>query len=85
MKKYFLKGKEFLNKKLEEFEIETNSMDYVGEQLPNRLKEPLSVLRYNEIDLEDSNEYDSYFKNYPNHHLSHFLLDKYKMLEEAEA
>lgn len=60
-------------------------MDYVEEQLPNRLKQPLSVLRDNQIDLEDAHEYETYFKNYPNHHLSHFLLDKYKVLEQAEA
>ena len=29
-------------------------MDYVDEQLPNRLKQPLAVLRDNQIDLEDS-------------------------------
>lgn len=54
MKKYFLKGKEFLNKKLEEFDIETSNVDYVAEQIPNRLKEPLSTLRKTEIDLEDT-------------------------------
>lgn len=57
----------------------------MGDQLPNRLKEPLAVLRNEEIDLEDSIQYETYFKNYPNHHLSHFLLDKYQMMVDAEA
>jgi hypothetical protein len=30
MKKYFLKGKEFINKKLEELEIDTDAVDYVN-------------------------------------------------------
>lgn len=30
MKKYFLKGKELLSKKLEEFDIEPVSIDYVA-------------------------------------------------------
>lgn len=35
-------------------------------------------MRNNEIDLEDNAEYETYFKNYPNHHVSHYLLDKFK-------
>lgn len=49
------------------------------------MKEPLSVLQQEEIDIEDSQAYETYYKNYPNHHLSHFLLDKYNTMVEAEA
>ena len=47
MKKYLLKGKEYLSKKLEEFDIETNNFDYVEEQIPQRLKKPLEALKTN--------------------------------------
>lgn len=38
------------------------------------------MLRDGEIDLEDSQQYETLFRNYPNHHISHYLLDKMKGL-----
>jgi hypothetical protein len=35
------------------------------------------------IDLEETEKYESYFKMYPTHHLSSFLLEKYKLLIDA--
>lgn len=74
MKKFFLKGKEYLSKKLEELDIVTENLDLVNEQIPNRLREPLKILQKAEIDLESNEPYEAYFRNYPTHHLSTFLL-----------
>jgi hypothetical protein len=38
-----------------------------------------------EIDIEDAHIYETYFKNYPNHHISHLLLHKFNMQVAAES
>lgn len=84
MQKYFKIGKDFISKKLEEYDATLNShVDYVNEQIPSRLREPLSVIQQGHIDIESTVAYDNYFKGYPNHHISHFLLDKFNMMVEA--
>lgn len=82
--KFFQIGKDFISKKLEQFGHKP-VLDYATEQIPGRLRQSLSVLQREEIDIEDAQAYENYFKSYPNHHLSHFLLDKYNMMIEAEA
>ena len=82
---YFQLGKDFIKTKLQKFDPAVTELDYIEDKIPNRLKEPLSVLQQEEIDIEDSQAYETYYKNYPNHHLSHFLLDKYNTMVEAQA
>jgi hypothetical protein len=65
--------------------VASGKIDYIWEQVPNRLKEPLRVLLEEEIDIEDAQGYEPYFKNYPNHHISHLLLEKFNMLVAAES
>lgn len=85
MEKYLEMGKSYLKDKLAKFEVKVTGADYIADQVPKRLQEPLSVLQREEIDIEDAGIYENYYKSYPSHHLSHFLLDKYKLMVEAEA
>jgi hypothetical protein len=43
------------------------------------------VLQSNQIDLEANEAYQTYFKSYPNHHISHYLLEKYSMALDTNA
>ena len=41
------------------------------------------MLQNTQIDLESNDKYESYFRSYPNHHISHYLLEKYHMALNA--
>lgn len=51
MKKYLLKGKEFIMKKMEELDMSTQEIDYVAEQIPRRLRDRLRILENADYDL----------------------------------
>lgn len=57
----------------------------VSEQIPHRLKEPLRVLQSSQIDLDSNDKYETYFKSYPNHHISHYLQEKLTMALDADS
>lgn len=78
MKKYLLKGKDFIMKKLDELEIERGDIDYISEQIPRRLLDKLKVLDSADYDLEPASLYANYFRTYPNHPISPLLTERMK-------
>lgn len=45
MEKYLSMGRNYLKDKLSKFEPKITGEDYIADQVPGRLKEPLSVLQ----------------------------------------
>lgn len=43
------------------------------------------MLQSSQIDLDSNDKYETYFKSYPNHHISHYLQEKLTMALEADS
>jgi hypothetical protein len=84
MKKYLLKGKEFIMKKMEELDMSTQEIDYVAEQIPRRLRDRLRILENADYDLEPASSYANYFRTYPNHPISSLLTERMKEQKPVE-
>ena len=84
MKKYLLKGKEFLMKKMEELDMAPQEIDYVAEQIPRRLREKLKLLESADYDLEPASTYANYFRTYPNHPITPLLMERLKEQRPVE-